>query len=456
MKEEFAPRDSTRSHELHLKHHMNYTWVLYLNMVIGLWLISDPFTFNYALPITVYSTIGSGVAIILLSFLALHPYRIWAKWGIIFVGLGLYFIPMVFYSETAASFSTLYIIATLIVGLNLLVTNQPGYHLFRTPGPVTPPGWSYNPSAWEERIPVLTIAWIGFLVARYMGAYQLDYIGNITDPAFGDGTMKVLDSKVSESFPVSDATLGAVSYILDVLMGYLGSTARWRTMPWVVIIFAILIIPLGVVSITLVILQPVAVGYWCFYCLITAFISVSMMPFTFDEAAASIGFLIKARKEGHSFWKVFWKGGTLKNWPVEEYPEYKQDRLLHSTVSHLFADLKNKPWFLFICAGIGIWIMVIPGMFGFSESTLGKSNIIVGALTFTFSIATMSEVARVGRFVNILFALWLAGSVFFFIPENTEAGYKIAHWISAAALIGFSIPTGPVVDKHSMWDKYIK
>jgi len=59
-----------------------------------------------------------------------------------------------------------------------------------------------------------------------MGAFQLGYISTVWDPFFGEGTRRVLTSQVSHSFPVSDATLGAFSYILDVLFGYAGGTHR--------------------------------------------------------------------------------------------------------------------------------------------------------------------------------------------------------------------------------------
>jgi hypothetical protein len=43
----------------------------------------------------------------------------------------------------------------------------------------------------------------------------------------------------------------------------MGSPARWYTMPWMVMFFGILVIPLGLVHILLVISQPVVVGEWC-------------------------------------------------------------------------------------------------------------------------------------------------------------------------------------------------
>ena len=72
-----------------------------------------------------------------------------------------------------------------------------------------------------------------------------------------------LTSDVSRSFPIPDAGLGAVAYMVEFLMGFIGDKRRWRTMPWMVTFFGILVVPLGVVSVTLIILQPLAVGARC-------------------------------------------------------------------------------------------------------------------------------------------------------------------------------------------------
>ena len=62
-------------------------------------------------------------------------------------------------------------------------------------------------------------------------------------------------SEVSEAWPVPDAGLGAMTYALEILTGLMGSTRRWRTMPWLVMLFGIMIVPLGVVSIFFIIIQ---------------------------------------------------------------------------------------------------------------------------------------------------------------------------------------------------------
>jgi len=48
--------------------------------------------------------------------------------------------------------------------------------------------------------------------------------------------------------------------MIEFLMAFMGDQARWQTMPRMVTFFGILVVPLGVVSVTLIILQPVAVG----------------------------------------------------------------------------------------------------------------------------------------------------------------------------------------------------
>lgn len=91
-------------------------------------------------------------------------------------------------------------------------------------------------------------------------------------------------------------------------MGFMGDRARWRTMPWMVMFFGILVIPMGVTSIVLVILQPVSIGAWCFLCLIAAL----MVPATLDEVVAMLQFLVQTRREGKPLWHTFWRGGVIE------------------------------------------------------------------------------------------------------------------------------------------------
>ena len=79
------------------------------------------------------------------------------------------------------------------------------------------------------------------------------------EPFFGDGSRTVLDSGLSKVLPVSDAALGAASYLADAVAGVLFGVSRWKTAPWIVVVFALAVGPLGIISILLVIAQPVGV-----------------------------------------------------------------------------------------------------------------------------------------------------------------------------------------------------
>ncbi len=175
---------------------------------------------------------------------------------------------------------------------------------------------------------------------------------------FGNGSEKVLTSAVSQSFPISDAGLGTISYTIEVLMGYMGMSNRWRTMPWMVAFFGVLVIPLGVISIVLIILQPVAVGFWCSVCLLTAVAMLIMVPLTLDEVVAMIQFLVKRVKSGKPFWRTFWMGDTIEG----EQEDNRTPGFLAPLKKTIPASLwgVNIPWNLLLSTVIGLWWMFIP------------------------------------------------------------------------------------------------
>lgn len=144
-----------------------------------------------------------------------------------------------------------------------------------------------------------------------MGLYQLDVLTTVWDPFFGDGSLKVLNSAVSKVLPIPDAVLGAFGYILDVITGAIGGTMRWKTKPWIVILFGIAIGPLGLTSVLLIILQPLLVGAWCTLCIVTAIISVVMISPAMDELLASLQYLQRVKQQGHSTWKAFWGNASV-------------------------------------------------------------------------------------------------------------------------------------------------
>jgi len=173
-----------------------------------------------------------------------------------------------------------------------------------------PPPWDYNPSSWRQRIPICVLAGIGFLVATYMALYQWRLIGGVWDPVFGEQSERVLDSGVSETmrgwFGIPDAALGAIAYLGDLVYGLAGSKRRWQYRPWMVVLFGIDVIPLGIVSAVLVVLQGAVVGAWCFLCLVTAVISLVLVVMAYDEVWSCLLYLRRVHRRSGS-WRVVWQ-----------------------------------------------------------------------------------------------------------------------------------------------------
>lgn len=181
-------------------------------------------------------------------------------------------------------------------------------HLQSVPAP-----WDYNPSKWSQRILVAVIASGGFFISLYLGLFQWGVVGNIWDPLFGEQSERVISSNVSHVIQrwtiVPDAILGALAYLGDIVFALAGSTRRWQYRPWLVVVFGIDVIPLGVVSIVLVILQGTVVGAWCFLCLVTALISLILIFLAYDEVWSTLLYLRRVWSRSSDrkiFWRTFW------------------------------------------------------------------------------------------------------------------------------------------------------
>lgn len=175
----------------------------------------------------------------------------------------------------------------------------------RRDGEELPPGWDYNPSAWRERLPIIGLGIVAMFIALYLSAYQFGWVDSVWDPFFGDGTERVLDSDLSHLFPVPDALLGALGYLIDWVFGAVGGTKRYKTLPWAVIVLGIGIIPFGLTSIFLGLAMPAIVGAGCFLCATNAVIAVVMVPFAWDEIWLSLIAVRNMMRNGASFWDAF-------------------------------------------------------------------------------------------------------------------------------------------------------
>ncbi len=154
-----------------------------------------------------------------------------------------------------------------------------------------PPGSDVNPSEWSERLPLLIAALVGLAIALYLTAYQLGWIREVWEPFFGSGSRRILHSAVARMLPVPDASLGALGYCADVVLGSLGGTDRWRTTPTLVLLFGAVVAAMALGSIGLVVLQAFVYRTGCTLCLCSAAISIGIVPIAWREVRASLSAL---------------------------------------------------------------------------------------------------------------------------------------------------------------------
>lgn len=426
-------------------------WANFVVLLLGFWAVTSPSALGYRSMDLTWSDIASGSLIILFSLVSyVRRLHAWGSWANCLVGVWLLFAPLVFWAPTSAEYVNDTLLGALVIAFTVLVPGMPGMDMaVMTSGADIPPGWSYNPSTWMQRAPIILLAAVGFLASRYMAAYQLGHISAVWDPLFGDGTQRVLRSDVSRMFPVSDAGLGAVSYLLEILMGFMGDRARWRTMPWMVTFFGILVIPTGVTSIVLVIMQPLAVGAWCLLCLIAALAMLAMVPATLDEVVAMVQFLIQARREGKPLWRTFWRGGQIEGGE-------RDDRLTPfdwSRPQEMFRAWLTSNWRLLAAAGVGGWLMFSPDVFRTTGSA-SNSDRLIGALIVTFSLIAIAETGRSLRLLNVLFGAWLLIAPW--VLTGFGRGAQANDLTGGIAVILLSLPRGSIRGRYGSWQPYIR
>jgi uncharacterized membrane protein len=436
-----------------MTHGQSTPWPHFANMVLGLWLITGVFALELHSPALEVSDVASGALVIVLSVLSLGRwewFKFWSPWANALVGVWLLLAPLIFWAPTSSSYTTDTLIGALVVVFSILAPGMPmPAGMSMTTGPDVPHGWSYNPSSWPQRAPIIALALVGFFLSRQMAAFELHHITSLADPIFGNGTETVLTSKVSRSFPIPDAGLGALAYMIEFLMGFMGDKRRWRTMPWMVTFFGILVVPLGVVSIGLIILQPLAVGAWCTPCLIAAAAMLIMISLTLDEVVATIQFLVQARREGQPFWQVFWMGGALHKSP--EVATVSVHRDVVSPAAMVWGV--TLPWNLLVSVALGLWLMFAPASFG-SIGPAAHSDHLVGALIVTAAVIALADVGRSVRFINVIFGAWVMVAPWLLAGDEGSARWN--DLTVGALVILLSFPRGKIGERYGNYERFIR
>lgn len=441
------------------RQHRQSQWAHYLNMAVGAWLITSPPALGYGGTWLAFSDVVAGLALLVFAGMSLSWRNGWARWVCALTGVWLMFAPLVFWTESAAAYLNGTVTGLLAIGLAALVRPAPGVSpVAASSGPTTPPGWDNNPSSWYQRFPIILLALVGFFISRYLAAYQLGHIDAVWEPFFAgtgvegkNATEEIITSEVSEAWPVPDAGLGGIVYALEVMLGLLGGTRRWRTMPWVVASFGILIVPLGAVSITFIIIQPILIGTWCTLCLIGAGAMLLQIAYACNELVATGGFLLRRHRAGAPILKIFFTGDTDEGRSEPEDDSFQQcgpRRLLRQA----FTTGVNLPWNLALCILIGTWLMFTRATLG-AEGDMADWDHFVGAVVIAIAVVAMAGAARCLRWLLLPLALVLLITPWVF---GVAMPALMASLVCAVALVALTPRRGPIPGQYGEWNRMLK
>jgi hypothetical protein len=162
-----------------------------------------------------------------------------------------------------------------------------------------PPGFSSNPTEWSRRIQIIALAFVGLCVSVYLTLFQINVLPSVWDPFFRS-------PRVLEYLGIPDAALGALAYGAEVVLSLIGGRDKWRTMPWSVLAFGLVILSGALVSVLLILMQAFLVGAWCTLCLASAAISLAIFVLGYREPLAGLRYLASVRDSGGSAWRALW------------------------------------------------------------------------------------------------------------------------------------------------------
>lgn len=446
----------TQAEAEYRQEHRCNLWGSFVIAALGIWLTASPPTLGEVSAAMMWSDMIAGAALLLLGLSTVSWRLAPLRWLTAIVGTWVMFSPLVFWTPNAAVYLNDTLVGALVIGLAVGLPPVPGIsQAARMTGPTVPPGWEYSPSSWNQRLPIITLALVGLLISRYMAAYQLQHAEGVWDPFFSpgggkNGTETIVTSNVSEAWPVADAGLGAMVYLLEILTGVIGSARRWRTMPWLVMLFGFLIVPLGVVSITFIIIQPIVIGTWCTLCLIGAAAMLVQIPYSLDELVAAGQFLYRRKRAGKSLLRVFFTGDT-DDGDGAVAMEHEFERAPGQVLKDALGGNVNFPWNLLLCIAIGAWLMCTRLIVD-AEGTMANADHLIGSLVVTVAVIALAEVARPVRLLNIGFGIALLITPFVYEAGNASLLSSLA---CGAALIALSVRRGPVRQRYGAWNRWL-
>jgi hypothetical protein len=167
---------------------------------------------------------------------------------------------------------------------------------------IVPQGFDENPTRWSRRTLIICLALVGLCLSAYLTLYQINVLSGVWDPFFRS-------KAVLGYLGIPDAAFGVLAYGTEIVLSLIGGRQKWRTMPWTVLAFGVVILVGALVSVLLVLMQALLVKAWCTLCLASAAISIAIFVLGCGEPLAGLRYLAGVRGSRGSAWRALWRCG---------------------------------------------------------------------------------------------------------------------------------------------------
>jgi nucleoside-diphosphate-sugar epimerase len=444
--------------------HAQWRWAHVVNIGLGSWLLTQPLIVGVQETGLRTGEIALGLMLMVAAALALSWRAVWARWLCAGIGAAVMALPFLVSTASAAAYLSDTLVGALIFGLAVCSKPEPGSSaLAAMTGPTVPPGWSYNPSGWAQRLPIILLALLGLYVSRYLAGYQLGHIPALWDPFFAgsptdprNGTEEIVTSWVSTALPVSDAALGGYTYLLEILTCLVGSRRRWRTAPWLVLLFGLMIVPLGITTILFIVIQPVVLGTWSTLALVGGAAVLIQIPYSLDELLATAQFLRRRVRAGQPWLRVLFLGDTdavpattdTRN-ASEDRDEF--DQPLGAVLRSIVGGGVSLPWNLALAGLVGLSLLFTRVTLG-ADGGLADAHHIIGCAVLTVVAIAAADVARPVRALNAILGAGLMIAPLLFDADTLQFAVSLGLGL---ALVLLSVRRGPILERYGAWNRLL-
>ena len=220
-------------------------------------------------------------------------------------------------------------------------------------------------------------------------------------------------------------------------------------MPWLVVLFGLMIAPLGIISILFIIIQPIVIGTWSTIALIGAAAVLVQIPYSLDELLATLQFLRRRVKAGRNWLRVLLVGDTdeMQEARGAEPIADEFDRSPGAVIKDMVGGGVSLPWNLALSALIGLWLLFTRVTLG-AEGGMANADHLIGSLVLTVVSVAAAEVARPVRYLNVLLGAALFVTPFVYGADlvatvaSIAAALRSSRSASAAGRSGSGTATG--------------